>query len=176
MKTSSPFLKLVLSFAFIANSFAVEVGEQLTRGELMALRKESQEQRSQLRPDALPEDRSYPTESPIIKNSVFLSDGRHWTFIPKGSILSLPEAYKNKVIEKPKGGKFMKFKEFCRLNRGWVMTNSVSMEQARGGAPINEGVRQAFERSGRIVISVLNGGPITTCEHKEEQATAQNQK
>ena len=69
-------------------------------------------------------------------------------------------------------GEFVPFSEFVVKNRGWVSSYSVTLEQARGNKPISEKAREAMSQSGRVVVTVCKGGPITTRPPKVSEATA----
>lgn len=149
-------------------------GQRLTREELIARRDASKERNVRLQAEDAAESQAHPSQSSILDRSVILADGRNWTFVPKGAVFCIPEIHEKRVNLIEGKGKYVPFASFAAKNRGWLSTYNVSLEQARGNSPINEEARKALMESGRVVISVCKGGPISTRPPKVEEATAKN--
>src|SRR6478752_7611460 len=45
----------------------------------------------------------HPDDQSIINQSTILNDGKNWTLVPKGAVIHLPDAMKNRVDVKPAG-------------------------------------------------------------------------
>ncbi len=175
--------KLGFFFAFLAAPNDCLLGQTLTQAEFTARRNAVQELRTKQQvkvheeleyEQVEREDRTHPSQSSILERSVILTGRGHWTFVPKGAVLSLPEQFANRVNLTEGVGPYIPFAEFLRRNRQWVQTYSVTLDQARGSDPISEQVREGFKRNGRVVISVCRGGPISTPPPKEIQAEINN--
>ena len=151
---------------------ALEPGKRLTRQQLEELRGSAQEKNMKLKPVEAAVDKAHPSQSSILDRSVILSDGRNWTFVPKGSVFIKPELFQEKVGGKPSVN-YLSFDEFFIKNRGWITTFPVTLEQARGNAPIPEKKRDALVKAGRVVVTTFKGGAISTRPFKSELATAQ---
>ncbi len=103
----------------------------------------------------------------LVGRSTILSHGGRWTLVPKGAVLFVPAVYRGRIAEKP-SGKLVPWIEFCSRNRGWIHTETVTMEQARGEAVLSEEVTETHKRLGRLVVAVLHGGPISVKAPAEE--------
>jgi hypothetical protein len=80
--------------------------------------------------------------------------------VPKGSILHVPPAYKNRLSDKPTG-QLLPWKEFYQRNRGWIFTQTVDMANARGESTLPQNVLKNHQQLGRVVVAVLHQGPIS---------------
>ena len=149
-----------------------DAAERLSREELIARRDASNERLAQRTPKQETSSKGHPSRSSILDRSIVISNGRNWTFVPKGALLNVPAVHQNKVNATSKTAKYLPFAEFARSNRGWLSTHSVTLEQARGNAPITDQVRQALKEGGRVVVSVCQGGAISTRVPKVKLATA----
>ena len=108
------------------------------------------------------ESQAHPSQSSILDRSVILGNGINWTFVPKGALLVAPTFHQGSVNLTKGEGRYLPFSQFVSKNRGWVSTHSVTLEQARGKEPISEEVKEALLDSGRVVVTVCQGGPIST--------------
>lgn len=163
-----------LSIASLATAVA-QTGAPISREELIARRDAANEQVTRLQPKEQEGGAPlHPSQSSILDRSLLLRSGRHWTFVPKGAILCVPENYQDRVGVAEGEGKYIPFADFAFKNRGWLSTYSVTLEQARGNDPISEDVRKALNESGRVVVSVCKGGAISTRLPKVPEATAKN--
>ena len=139
-----------------------QVGQRLTREELIARRDAANERKTSLDAKEEAKAETHPSKSSILERSVILGSSRNWTFVPKGAVMILPETHKEKVNLAEGRGKYLPFAEFAAQNRGWLSVYSVTLDQARGKSPISEQERKKLQASGRVVISVCQGGPIST--------------
>lgn len=93
------------------------------------------------------------------KPSDVLSDGRNWTVVPRGAVLHVPHALANRVDAKPIG-KLLSWDEFLTVNRGWLFTEEVTLDQANGKAAIPPSRTAVWKRNGKVVIAIHLGGPM----------------
>ncbi len=114
--------------------------------------------------------RSGKTES-LIKRSAIISFGEHWTLVPKKSLLNVPKHLANRVDGERKG-KLLGWKDFYEKNRGWLQQQEVNIAQAREGAEMPEGLVKSYLTSGRVVVAVCRGGPISLKAPEEEEEPA----
>lgn len=156
------------------NSLEAQSTQRLSREELIAKRDLARERSTRLQPKEAAEPATHPSQSSILDRSVLLSDGRNWTFIPKGALLFVPDEHQERVNIPSSKGKYVPFAQFASRNRGWLSTYNVTLEQARGNEAINEKARKVLAESGRVVVSVCKGGPISTRPPKLPAATAKN--
>jgi hypothetical protein len=96
----------------------------------------------------------------LIKQSDILSDGTHWTLVPKGAVLHTPEALANRVGAKPLGI-LLSWIDFLTVNRGWLFTEEVTFNQAAGKAPIPASRTEFWQKNGKVIVAVHLGGPIS---------------
>ncbi|GHC62494.1 hypothetical protein [Roseibacillus persicicus] len=156
-----------------AGVLEAQPGSRLSREELIAKRDSAKERATtKLAPKEEAEAAKHPSQSSILDSSVLLSDGRNWTFIPKGALLYIPDRLKDRVNLTESKGKYVPFDQFAQRNRGWLSTHSVTLEQARGNEPIKDSVRKVLVNSGRVIVTVCKGGPITTRPPKVAVASA----
>jgi|GEM_PF-1162947 len=118
---------------------------------------------------ALKEDPSKTHASKdFIQNSEVLCLNGSATFIPKRSVLNLPERFGDRLKLK-KGSKIQTFQDFFIANRSWLLTYEVSIEQAFGKKPFDEKKLKWLKGSGRVVIATFKGGPITVLPYVEDK-------
>ncbi|MEM9081339.1 MAG: hypothetical protein AAGC74_11680 [Verrucomicrobiota bacterium] len=110
----------------------------------------------------------HPSQASLIERSIILTSGSHWTIVPKGAVILVPERYEGRV-DVARSGQLMKFPDFLRVNRGWLSSYEVTLEQARGNEGFEDEVRQALEAAGRVVVATRHGGPITILEGKRKE-------
>ena len=101
-----------------------------------------------------------PTGQSLIAQSDILHDGRNWTIVPKGAVLHVPEALSPRVGAKPLG-RLLTWDEFLTVNRGWVFTEEVTMDQAAGKRPVGASRIEFWEKNGKVIVAVHLGGPIS---------------
>lgn len=160
----SPLLYLLALSSLVA---AESTPQRLSRQELLELRAAATERNTALKPQEGSGDKKHPSQNSILVGSDILRSGGYWTFVPKGALLIVPEAYKTRV-NNGQGGDFITFTKFAVKNRGWLTTHEVTLEQARGNAKIDGKVREVLQGSGRVVISTLRGGAITVRPPKSD--------
>lgn len=96
----------------------------------------------------------------IYKDSIILQQGDNHTVLPRNSIVHLPESLKQKVVSRPHGI-FVPWPQFYLKNRSWIFTHEINLKQARGVAPLKEGVQKQFERINRLVVAIHQNNPIS---------------
>jgi len=103
----------------------------------------------------------------LYKNShIIASRGEH-AIIPKRSILFLPASLKAKVVEKPTG-EFILWPIFMKKNQNWIWTYEVTLDQAKGIAPLPEGKLEGFSKLNRLVVALFRGNPVSVLTPKKE--------
>ena len=113
-----------------------------------------------------------PLEQSIIKQSMILHDGANWTIVPKGAVIFLPEALKNRVDVKPVGT-LLPWSEFLSKNFGWITTNEVTFDQAAGNIALPAARVAFWAKQDKIVVAVHQNGPISVNVAKTPQAITQ---
>lgn len=119
--------------------------------------------------DAVPVQKEEPS---IVKDSVILHDGKNWTLVPKGAVIFLPPAQKDRVDVKPVGT-LLPFPEFAVQNRSWITTNEVTFDQAAGAESLPAERTAFWGKQDKVVIAVHQGGPISVKVSAPAPATAQ---
>lgn len=94
------------------------------------------------------------------KNSEFVVFEGHYTLLPKGAILHVPERFKAQVVAKPQGN-FILWQEFITRYRAVVSSFEVSLAEASGEAPIKPERLEAARKTGLIIVGTLNHNPIS---------------
>ena len=101
-----------------------------------------------------------PDNQSIIRDSTILSDGTHWTIVPKRAVVHVPNSLTSRVEATPTGT-LLPWLEFLTLNRGWITTTEVTVFQAAGADEL-PGERTAFwSAQDKLVVAVHQGGPIS---------------
>ncbi len=96
----------------------------------------------------------------LYKNSHIITHRGEHAIIPKRSILFLPQSLKSRVVEKPKG-KFVLWPFFKQRNQDWIWTYEVTLDQAKGKAPLPKGKLKQFENLNRVVVALFRGNPVS---------------
>lgn len=107
-----------------------------------------------------------PEDQSIIKQSVILHDGTHWTLVPKGAVIFLPAAMKSRVDVKP-AGSLLSWIAFLAKNQAWITTTDVSFEQATGKKPLQPERVAFWAKHDKVVIATHQSGPISVRVKKE---------
>jgi len=113
----------------------------------------------------VPADKREAKPVDLLKRSDFLSLNGLSTLVPKGALLHVPEGYRSR-LKFESGAKIVTWPEFFRRNRGWVTTLEVTREQAEGAKAFPETTLKALEKSPRVVVATLGGGPISVLPGK----------
>ena len=101
----------------------------------------------------------------IIRQSTLLHDGRgHWTMVPAGALVHVPEALRPRVVQAP-AGSLLPWLDFLALNRTWLTTTEVSLEQAAGQQGLPAERSEFWLKQDKIVVAVHRGGPISLRSH-----------
>jgi hypothetical protein len=137
----------------------------------MKRRAASQERKTRLVAEEPKKKNMHPSQSSILDRSTVISSGRYWTIVPKGSVMHVPEKYEER-IDAGQEGSYLDFLEFVRKNRGWVETRNVTLQQARGKAPVGESVSEGLKNSDHLVVSVFRNGPISMRPYEEPEEAA----
>ena len=101
-----------------------------------------------------------PGEQSLIKQSDILHDGSNWTIVPKGAVLHVPAQMSPRVGAKPLGT-LLSWTDFLTANRGWILTEEVSFEQAAGKKPLPEKRKEFWVTQTKVIVAVHRGGPIS---------------
>jgi hypothetical protein len=101
-----------------------------------------------------------PVEQSIIKESTILSDGTHWTLVPVGAVVFLPEAMKTHVNARP-AGKLLPWLEFLAKNISWITTTELNPKQAAGSESLPAERTAFWAKQDKVVIAVHQNGPIS---------------
>lgn len=91
------------------------------------------------------------------------------TLVPKNSILALPPGFADRVGMRP-GAKLVGWAEFHAANRGWVTAQEITLGQARGDQPLEKAVSERLAKSTNVVVSTLQGGPISKLQPSSQKA------
>jgi hypothetical protein len=113
-----------------------------------------------------------PAEQSIIKQSAILHDGKHWTLVPKGSVVFIPTALKNRVNVKPVGT-LLAWADFLVKNRSWITTTDISFDQAAGSEPLPAERAAFWAKQDKVVVAVHQNGPISVRVNPESQTLTQ---
>lgn len=86
------------------------------------------------------------------------------TLVPKQSILAVPSQFADRIGMK-EGAKLVSWNEFFTVNRGWLITLEITLNQAKGQVPLGDAVNDRLTKSSNIVVSTLQGGPISLLKY-----------
>lgn len=100
------------------------------------------------------------SESSLYRKSIILFDGQMHTVVPVGSLLRLPPAYRNRVIQKPQGP-FTFWPAFLKRNESWLGTWEVPLKMAQGDEALAKRVLLQTAKESRALVAVYRGGPIS---------------
>lgn len=96
----------------------------------------------------------------LVRHSEFISFDGHSTLVPKHAIIHVPEIRRS-CITRGLEGKFLPWAEFAARYRGLVHPFEVSLDEASGKTPIAPERFAAARKTDRILVAVLNGGPVS---------------
>lgn len=111
-------------------------------------------------------ERKKNLKEPILELQVVEFNG-NWTYVPKESILNIPERFADRLRKKGEG-KYVSWSEFHRKNVAWVETQVVTIRQASGEDILPEAVLERINKSTRLVIATYNQRPITLINKSEK--------
>ena len=101
-----------------------------------------------------------PKVASLVSRSTVISFGDHWTIVPKGAVLHVPEALKSRVGTRP-NGRLLTWADFFARNRGWMIGQPVEIGHARGEKELPEEVVTHFRKGSRVVVATCHNGPIS---------------
>lgn len=93
-------------------------------------------------------------------NSTILKSGRYHTLVPKHCVLHLPERHKNR-LGKDSSGSYLPWRKFLANNYGWLTTQDVSLEIAKGQEELSEEKLKRFEQNGKVVLATYKKNLIS---------------
>jgi hypothetical protein len=96
----------------------------------------------------------------LLGTSDILSDGTHWTLVPKGAVLHTPAAMAKRVGVEPVG-QLLVWSDFLNVNRAWLQAEEISYEQATGKIPLVAEHAAFWPKQGKVIVAVHLGGPIS---------------
>ena len=99
----------------------------------------------------------------LLTSSIILFDGEKFTLVPVGSILNLPAAHRQKIVEEPKG-EFTFWPSFLERNASWLRAREVPLKMAKGDSKAAEAVLKETSKDTHVVVSVYKTGPISILE------------
>eukprot|EP00903_Cladosiphon_okamuranus_P004204 g4202.t1 len=102
----------------------------------------------------------------IIAHSEILHDGTHWTLVPKGAVLHIPERQAANVGTRPVGT-LLQWRDFLAKNVAWISTHETSFSEASGERPIPEAQTEYWKKQDRVVIAVHQGALTTIAKSNE---------
>lgn len=141
--------------------------DRVTRDDLNTKRKKVDETRNY----QIVENKSVPMNPSIYDNSMILAfDGKH-TILPLDAIMFVPDALKDRVIDKPVG-KFVLWPDFLRANYGWLRTVDLEIPQATGKEALKLPVLESIVADQRISVSVYQRHPISYKGNVKKQLDA----
>jgi hypothetical protein len=152
----------LILIALAASSFAAPtMTDRVTAEELEARRKGANPLATLPQPAAGDTAKvARPEGESLIRQSDILSDGTHWTLVPKGAVLHTPPAFAARVGAKPLGT-LLSWTDFLTVNRNWLFIEEVSFAQAAGKDPLAPGRADSWAKLGKVVVAVHLGGPIS---------------
>lgn len=133
------------------------VRDRITDAELEAIKAEHEiDYGPGFRPTEKPE---MPVRGNLYADSALLSDGQNHTLIPKDALIWVPDALRDRVVEKPVG-RLILWPEFVRQH-SWVRAEELSLETSEGKTPLTEDQWKKLRQPHFIVVSVHLGNPIS---------------
>ncbi|MBK1880846.1 hypothetical protein JIN85_00385 [Luteolibacter pohnpeiensis] len=130
-----------------------ELAQRLLQTEMRDLQKKSKSA-----------DSSDPSEGSRPKNlldrSTILCFGGMATLVPKGAVLHIPASIADRIGMQD-GAKIVTWREFQIANRGWIVTQEVTMAQAEGKEPLAANVANRLGKEINMVVATYQGGPIS---------------
>lgn len=128
--------------------------QQMQKSKRMSDFKGAFEPAPEVKPDLTPS---------LYKKSIILFDGDVHTVVPIGAVLHLPQNYRARVIDKPKGD-FLFWPAFVEKNKNWVAGWEVSLAMAKGDPALAQNVMKQTSQDTRVLVAVYKSCPITVLE------------
>lgn len=97
------------------------------------------------------------------KTSQFIHYGEHTTLVPKGSLIYIPEKYKENIVPGP-GTDMISWTEFAGKYRAILTFLEVDLDQASGVKPLDAAKMKAARDTGMIVVALYQRGPISVVQ------------
>jgi hypothetical protein len=101
-----------------------------------------------------------PLSHTTMDQSSVLHDGTHWTLVPKGALIHLPEAIKNRSNVKPVGT-LLPWKDFLAKNQRWIATSEVTFDQAVGNEALPADRAESLAHKDKVVVAVHRNDPAS---------------
>lgn len=112
-----------------------------------------------------------PPAASVVARSTILHDGKHWTLVPNGSVVHVPETLKAKVNSRPVGT-LLPWSDFLARNGAWLKAAEISFDQAAGNEALPETSLADWKRSDKMVVTVHHMGPISVLPPSPDTTTA----
>ena len=96
---------------------------------------------------------------PYARSHILVNRGNH-TVLPKGSLIHVPERFKDHVAE-THSGSFMVWPTFYKKNINMFYQYEVSFEQALGNQLIDEEKLESLRNMDKIVVAVNQRRPVS---------------
>lgn len=84
-----------------------------------------------------------------------------YTLVPKRSVLFASPERQQAIGGASGKAQFQQWPKFLGSNLSWISTYEVTLDQARGTAPIHPDVMKTIQQRGGVVIAVYRGCPIS---------------
>lgn len=114
-----------------------------------------------------------PPRGDLYANSIVLGGEESHTVVPRNSVLFAPAALKHHVLEVPNGALVL-WPRFFKENMNWIQTQEVSFKQARGDDKLSDSVLKRIARTGKIVVAVHKGYPISVLPGPPEESAEES--
>jgi len=101
----------------------------------------------------------------LIASSQFLCYNGMATLVPMGAVLCAPEKLKSRM-RFTQGARIVTWAEFYSMNRAWLSTVAVSLDQATGKLPLSDEMIKKVKNDTHILVSTCQNGPISIVPFK----------
>lgn len=106
----------------------------------------------------------------IYEMSDILCDRGYYTLLPKRCVVFVPQGFEHKM-KRSKGSKYVLFNHFIMKNYVWVHKLEVTLAQAEGKVAIAEDKMERLKKTGKVIIAVHRGRPVTLQKTKTVNLT-----
>ncbi len=110
----------------------------------------------------------------LLATSDFLCFNGKATLVPKGAILATPARLQPRLHFEA-DAVILTWSEFLALNRGWISSVEVKLDQAGGRAALSEELTKRIAESSTVIVATYQGGPISVNPHKPAEAPEQTE-